>query len=59
MKFIVIKEIRIADIPAIIEDIPLYKGMSEYIKRLFYLFVQGVSKTIVTASCVASGTSSK
>lgn len=48
-----------ADLVAIIGDILLYKGMSEYIKRLFYLFVRGVSKTIVTAACVASGTSSK
>lgn len=59
MKSIVVKWIRIADLVTIIGDILLYKGMSEYIKRLFYLFVQGVSKTIVTAACVASGTSSK
>lgn len=59
MKFMVIKWIRVADLVAIVGDILLCKGMSEYIKKLFYLFVQGVSKTIVTAACVASGTSSK
>lgn len=59
MNSIVIKWIRIADLVAIIGDILLYKGLSGYVKRLFYLFVQGVSKTIVNAACVASGTSSK
>lgn len=39
MKFVVIKWVWIADLVAMIGDILLYKGMSDDIKRFFYLFV--------------------